>query len=281
MSRAWTLGESCTDDWSRIFSTQHNLMQDNFKTDWPQDRLSSGFFRDMLPLPEHQACSTPRTSLLEGAPRATASFTLSADRLPDDGNLVSYDVSAIAYLADDGRPAAYARFDILLRRPGRKLANAAFIDACHSLNDSLGEMASSILSASIQEIDDILSNGAIVHLSRIEVRGGCSGHGLGRRLLRSMLSRIAYDRHARLFVTKPFPLQFEQCSPDANAPDYPAFQSAFQLARERLVALYRDTLGAQEVPGLDDYVLSALSGNQLAVDQYGWSIEPAALSRGA
>jgi GNAT superfamily N-acetyltransferase len=274
-------GGSCTANWCHHLFSDHALMPDDFKTDWPQDRLASGFYREILPLSERQACSTPRKSLLDGIPPASASFTLSADRLSDGDDLVSYDITALAHLAGDDRPAAYAEFDILLGRPGRKLDNTKFIDACHSLHDSLGEMASAILSASIQEIHDILSNGSMVHLARLEVRADCAGYGLGRRLLRAMVSRIAYERQARLFVTKPFPLQFEQCSPDSNAPDYPAFQAAFHIARDRLLALYRDTLAAQEVPGLDGYVLSAMPGHQLAVDQYGWSIEDATVSRGS
>lgn len=256
-------------------------MSDDFKTDWPQDRLASGFYREILPLSERRACSTPRKSSLEGAPHAFVNFTLSADRLSDGDDLVSYDVTALAYLPGDELPAAYAEFDILLGRPGRRLDNATFIDACHSLHDSLGEMASAILSASIQEIHDILSNGSMVHLARLEVRADCAGCGLGRRVLRAMVRRIAYEWQARLFVTKPFPLQFEQCSPDSDAPDYPAFQAAFHIARDRLLTLYRDTLAAQEVPGLDGYVMSAMPGHQLAVDQYGWSIEAATVSRGS
>ena len=234
---------------------------------WPQPRHGNGFYSHVEPIkgeghiPLH--CDDQSMKI---------ACQISDDFIDNDLPLRGVCVTAQVFFENDNNPAAYVEFDVLTIKDGSKMPDEMFLDACDSINNTLHSLASSLVASSVYDMETVLSHGALIHLSRLEVRNDHTGRGIGEWLTNRVLGFIEEKQDCAILAIKPFPLQFERCQPDIHSHELEEFNRKFSLAEERLAMYYRTKFFASpSYPG-SEYLISALGGFGLEIDEFGWSL---------
>ncbi|BBQ02958.1 hypothetical protein BSFA1_80860 (plasmid) [Burkholderia sp. SFA1] len=233
---------------------------------WPRDRMESGFFTEI------DTARAGETFVLPGRESIIVSHQISANYMAPDLHTEAMGFRATAFRRDDSLPVAYVEFDVIRAKSGCNVDDESFVNACDTVNGTLSALANAVLESSIHGIHTVFARGPLLHLSRLEVRGDCAGHGVGALLGLTALQWLQRETKAVLLLLQPFPLQFESCAPSHDSPDRAKFEASYAEAESRLTKFYEQTFGVQCARPGEAYLMAALGGFELAVDDYGWSL---------
>jgi hypothetical protein len=170
----------------------------------------------------------------------------------------------------DSVPLAVLEATVLSKGSGSGLGVS---ESCDLLNESLNKVVNDLSRTCVEDLLNVISEGGVLILNRLEVRANFNHLGMGRRLFISVAEHIKKQLTLSLYALHPFPLQYENCEPEPDSKDYEVFWESFRLDIEKLSNYYCYEFGCKSISPETGLLINSLPGWQLNIDRFGWSVE--------
>ena len=173
----------------------------------------------------------------------------------------------------DRQPIAYANLIALTLQCGESVSNTQFLNTCDAFSSELHRMSDELQDHAIEAIQNVLSKGGFLHLSRLEVREDMLGKGIDVHLMQAVVSLLGETYELCLMTVEAFPLQFEwAATSDSSLVPY-LTDLSFLMAKEKLENYYAYKFGFVSLSSTSDHLICALPGYSAEIDHFGWTIK--------